>query len=266
MRKVLVGTPCHSASVHCRYANSLGETIRQGQRIGIEVYPLYIPGNALIHSARNEVVQAFMKSDFDDLVFIDADISWKPDDFFKLLNHQVGAVGATYPYKKSDLQFVMKTSDGKPPVAESNKLMRVQGLGMGFFRMTRATVESLWNASMPYHRSNVDTEYRAAFELPIIDGIETGEDIAMCMKIPEVWLDASIILEHSGDRQHFADPAKWLEDVRAFMAEQERKEKEAGVIVDPVELASGGSESKESESLPYESATEPLATAEVPKE
>jgi glycosyltransferase involved in cell wall biosynthesis len=204
--------------------------VRLGLKLGIDVHPLFIPGNAMVHSARNEIVQQFLQTDFDDLVFIDADISWIPEDFFKLLNHQVDVVGATYPYKKNELQFVMKTSDGKAPVLMDNGLMRVQGLGMGFFRLTRAAVQSLWDSSMPYKRSGTTQEFRAVFEFTFQNGEETGEDITMCMKCPDVFLDPSIVLEHSGDRQHWGSPIDWLEAVKveaervAALTDEERAE------------------------------------------
>jgi glycosyltransferase involved in cell wall biosynthesis len=224
MRRVLIGTPCHDGKVHCRWANSFGETVRLGKEIGVEVYPLYIPGNAMIHSARNEIIQQFLQSGFDDLVFIDADISWVPKDFFKLLNHSVDVVGATYAYKKNELQFVLKTLDGKVPKMEENGLMLVQGLGMGFFRLTKKAVQQLWGISEPYKRSGSEQEFRRVFDFGIRDGEEVGEDIWMCLKLPEVWLDPTIILEHSGDRQHFGNPLEWFALVEK---EQERIRLEA---------------------------------------
>jgi len=227
MRKVMIGTPCHSGSVHCRYANSLAGTIALGAKLNIGIYPLFIPGNAMVHSARNEVVQRFMKSDYDDLVFIDADISWDPEHFFRLLNHDVQAVGGTYPYKKNDLQFVMKTADGNPPEADmATGLLRVQGLGMGFFRLTRAAVQHLWDVSAPFKRHHSDEEFRAVFEFTFNEGYETGEDIAMCVKFDTVFCDPTILLEHSGDRQHFGDPVQWLNAVRAEKARLDALEAE----------------------------------------
>ncbi len=222
MRKVLIGTPCHSGSVHCRWANSAMATVNMGDRLGVLVQPLFIPGNALIDAARNEIIQRFMQTDFDDLVFIDADISWIPEDFFKLLNHQVDVVGATYPYKKNELQFVIKTADGRAPVFSDNGLMHVQGLGMGFFRLSRAAVQKLWNDAKPYRRHGTTEEFRSIFQLGTYwNGEETGEDIALCLKIPEVWLDPTIVLEHSGDRQHSGNPVEWL---RLVQAEQDRRD------------------------------------------
>jgi hypothetical protein len=165
------------------------------------------------------------------LVFIDADISWKPEDFFRLLNHSVDVVGATYPYKQNDLLFVMKTFDGKVPPMLETGLMIVQGLGMGMFKMSRKAVQAIWDASIPYRKHDTEIEFRAVFELPFLPDpgadtlFETGEDIAMCMKLPAagftVYLDPVPILEHSGDRQHFASPIEWLEAVRKNMAEKE---------------------------------------------
>lgn len=240
MKKVLIGCPTHDAKVHALWANSVMATVALGARIGIHIEPYFVPGNALIHSARNEIVMWFLKNDFTDLVFIDADISWRAEDFFKLLNHDVDAVGGTYPYKTSELHFVMKMADDRPPEMADNGLMAVQGLGMGFFRLTRKAAQGLWDCSKPYKRKGTDLEFRAVFELPYIMNLptdmlpeETGEDIAMCLKLPEVWLDPTILLTHSGDRMHFAEPLKWLDEVKAFRAKQAE---EAGVILDPDDL------------------------------
>jgi len=210
----------------------MSATVRLGLKLGFDVYPLFIPGNAMIHSARNEIIQQFLKTDFTDLVFIDADISWVPEDFFKLLNHDVSVVGATYPYKQNDLRFVMKTGDGKAPEFQPNGLMKVQGLGMGFFRLTREAVQHLWDSSMPYSRYGTDVEFRAVFEFPIVNGEETGEDIAMCLKLDEVWLDPTICLEHSGDRQHFGNPVQWLDMVRAEVARRDALTDEERAVED----------------------------------
>lgn len=219
MRKVMIGTPCYGAMVGCLYANSLAGTIALGARLNIQVLPLFIPGNALVHSARNEIISRFLKSGEDDLVFIDADISWVPEDFFRLLNHEVEAVGGTYPYKKSELQFMMKTVDGQPPAeAGENGLLSVEGLGMGFFRLTRAAVQKLWDKSVPFKHANSDDEYRAVFECLYQDGNEVGEDIAMCQKLDQVWCDPLPVLSHSGIREHYGDPVNWLNLVRQHSA------------------------------------------------
>lgn len=212
MRKVMIGTPCYTGNVHCRYTNAMAATIKLGLRLGIDVYPLFIPGQAMIHTARNDVVRHFLATDCTDLVFIDSDIGWEAEDFFRLINADVAAIGATYRYKSPDVRFVMKTEGGEVPDLTINPT-KVIGLGMGFFRLSRATVEDLWQRSDEYMASD-GVSYRAVFEFKIIDGKEVGEDIAMCMKLPEVYLDPTIILQHCGDTVYTGDPIDWLISVR----------------------------------------------------
>jgi len=190
----------------------MAATIKLGLRLGIDIYPLFIPGQAMIHTARNDVIRHFLSTDCTDLVFIDSDIGWEAEDFFRLINADVDAIGATYRYKSPDVRFVMKTLNGDVPDLTVNPT-KVAGLGMGFFRLSRAAIQRLWEQSEEYMAPD-GVAYRSVFEFKIVDGKEVGEDIAMCMKLPEVYLDMGIVIQHCGEAIYMGSPMQWLESIK----------------------------------------------------
>ena len=140
-RRVMIGTPCYDGKIDVWHANSLVETIKQGMIQGIEIYPIWLSYDALIQRARNDLVALMLDMGCDDIVFIDADIDWRPEWFFKLLNYPVDVVGGTYPKKGDAEMYVVKHTDITKPIDQATGLLEVDGLGTGFLRMSRAAIQ-----------------------------------------------------------------------------------------------------------------------------
>ena len=91
-RTVIIGTPTYDGKLDARYVDSLVNTIKLAPP-EIKVQPIFLPGDAIIQKARNDIVKIVINAteqvEISDLVFIDADIFWNPTDFFRLLNHPV---------------------------------------------------------------------------------------------------------------------------------------------------------------------------------
>ena len=56
--------------------------------------------DSLVTRARNKLVTEFLKTDCTHLFFIDADISFEPDDLIRVLAFNKPLVAAPYPIKK----------------------------------------------------------------------------------------------------------------------------------------------------------------------
>jgi hypothetical protein len=107
MRKVMIGTPCLYGQLDVWYTNSLVNTIKMSKDLGdIEITPIWISFDALLQRARNDTLHVAYEGDFDDLIWIDSDIEWNPEWFFKLLNHPVDVVGGTYRKKGDKEEYV----------------------------------------------------------------------------------------------------------------------------------------------------------------
>jgi hypothetical protein len=214
-RRVLIGTPCYDGRIEVWYANSLVQTIKIAEKMNIEITPIWLSYDALVQRARNDLMGIMIEAGFDDIVFIDADIDWQPEDFFKLLNYPVDVVGGTYP-KKGDLeQYVAKIIDPQRARDSATGLLSTEGLGTGFLRMSRAAVQYLWDTCVPYQERDQGKDRRWIFDVIIDDNGElVSEDILACQRLIEggfpIWLDISITCGHTGVKRFTGNFESWF--------------------------------------------------------
>jgi hypothetical protein len=91
----------------------------------------------------------------------------------------------------------------------------VDGLGLGFVKMSKAAIAALWEASEPYE--NEGRECRMVCDIGIIDGQLVSEDNMVAKKLKDLgfdmWLDPRMTCCHIGTKKfygNFEDYAKRL--------------------------------------------------------
>jgi len=220
MRKpsVMIGMPIGSGSLPWPTAVSLLATVRVLDREGIKFKIEAPTGCSVVQWARSSVAEAFLKSDFTHLFWIDADIVWSPDDFIRILGFGavLGAVGATYPFKKYPIGFLVNLA-GEPGQVEVNGLgcVKIESMGIGFTLIQREIMEKV-AATKPMMRDDLNgQEYRDIFRVDRTpDRGPRGEDIAFFADVRaagyDVWLDPSIQLGHIGSETFRGDPIEAL--------------------------------------------------------
>ena len=212
-RRALIATPAHDHKTHAVFTHSYGETIRLGCQVGIDIRGLFWPGEALIQTARNELVKLAIEHAFDDLLFIDGDQAWKPEWVVKLLSHPVDCVGAPV-IKKTDAEAYNVRASKRPiPRCPTTGLLEVDGVGTGFLRLSRKAMLALWNGSDAY-RDDWGKEHRWMFEVRPVNGRLVSEDMAMCAKLAAVgiktYVDPAMTCDHAGTKVWQGDFGKWL--------------------------------------------------------
>jgi len=198
MRRVMIGTPCYDGKLDALYVDSLINTIRQCPK-DISLFPVWIPGDALVQRARNKLMKIAIEVDIDELVFIDADITWTAENFYKLLSYDLDIIGGLYRQKTETHTAVVRLKEG---VKQNNKLLEVSGIGCGFMRLRKTAIKKLWDNATPY--KNGPDEAREVFKVDIDGGELAGEDIYMCKKWTElggsIFVDTSIRCGHIGSK------------------------------------------------------------------
>jgi glycosyltransferase involved in cell wall biosynthesis len=218
-RRVLIGTPSHDGKVDAQYANCLIETIKACSQLGVDVQHFFILYDALLVRARNDIFKQALQADVDDLVWIDSDMVWTPDQFIRLLSHPVDLVAGT-ARKKTDAEekYAVHTSKAMSKLfVDDRGLMEVEGVGCAFTRMTRACMQRLWKKARPYRDDNRGGQNKMVFDVGVLDGEITGEDIMMSHLYRsvggKVYLDTKITCGHIGVKMFVGNFDMWFKKI-----------------------------------------------------
>lgn len=109
--KLIIATPCYGGMLTIQYFASMLRLgwMAQERKLPLQVMPA---GNeSLITRARNVLVHQFLKeTDATHLMFIDADIGFKPDDVFAMLQTNHDVVAGAYPKKGIEWERVREAA------------------------------------------------------------------------------------------------------------------------------------------------------------
>jgi hypothetical protein len=207
MPRIVIGMPIGSATLPWATALSLMKTVAACKEEGIPLQLEVVAGCSVVSWARSCIADAFLKSDYDLLFWIDADIVFTLDDFFRLVGlakvHDV--VGATYPFKKLPLTCVVNHV-GDPGQYQVNGFgcVKVKSMGLGFTVVNRRVMEVIAKGK-PERLDPISGKKH--IDLFRID--HEGEDIAFFTDVRaagfDVWLDPSISVGHFGNMIYKAD-------------------------------------------------------------
>jgi len=218
MRNVMIAAPSYDGTITVWHASALSETCKLGLTKEINVYCIYMSYDSLVQRARNDIVQLALDQQVDDLVFIDCDVDWTPEDFFKLLEYDVDVVGGIYPKKGDEEDYPVKALNQNLKF-EENGLIEVEGIATGFLRLTRKALQTVSDDSIEYTESHKPKPIKMVFDITVDEkGELISEDIVFCRKWRKlggkVWLDPSIKLSHVGTKRWNGDFMRWLDKIK----------------------------------------------------
>jgi len=210
MLKVLIATPAYDGRLDVWYTTSLVNSVRIAQENGIFLHPVFMSYDALVQRARNDLFRIGLE--YDAVIWIDSDLEWNPMWIMELLGSDKDVIGGTYRKKTDDAEmYTVKTKD----LTATDGLIKVDGLGMGFLKISKKAVQALWDVSQPYQ--NEGREGRMVCDIQIVDGQLVSEDNVMTKKLVDlgfdIWLDPRMTCCHIGTKKfygNFEDFAKRL--------------------------------------------------------
>jgi len=213
VKRVLIGTPSYDGRIDTWFADSLVRTVKQADPKQINIHAIYPSYDSLIQRARNDLARMAMDGGYDTLFFIDSDVEWEPEWFFRLLARPEPIVGAALIKKSDQESYTIKIIEKNLTKSEDDVLVQVDGLGTGFLKVDRFALEKLWLMSEPYVHDGVPN--RMVFDLKIVDGDLISEDYVMCHKWQslgyKVWLDPSITINHNGVKKYQGNLSSFLQ-------------------------------------------------------
>lgn len=205
MPRVMIGMPVGSGSIPWPTALSLLGTVRACDKAGVPLRIEAPVGCSVVQWARSVVAESFLKGDSTHLFWIDSDIVWTTDDFFRILGFGavLDVVGATYPLKREPAGYLINLPEAG---IEVNGLgcIKVESMGLGFTVMKRAVVEKVAETKPRVYDPANDIEYADIFRVDRAASGPRGEDVAFFADVRKagfkVWLDPSVDIGHHGSK------------------------------------------------------------------
>ena len=231
---LVVATPCFGGQVSSIYASSifhLQRALRSKSNVDLKIH--LRDGDALITRARANLVTLFL----DDpaathLLFLDADIGFRPEQVFRLIESGADVVAGVYPIKRvnwdkakraleanrsnlpaASLDYVLEV-DNPDRVTVVGGFTRVRYAGTGFLMIRRHVLETMCQhpsyAALQFFREHsldalAGSPNRFALFECMIDsssGTYLSEDFSFCKRWTdiggEIWADLESRLDHVG--------------------------------------------------------------------
>ena len=219
--RIFIGTPCFEGKVYCNYTSSLIKTLDLLRENGID-YEVHFMPNQIVTRARNILAYEFLSGNFTHLLFIDADIQWKPQDVIKLINHKKELVVGLYANKSylivesnNFFKKIQYSSTFFPEnnIMDKNKLMEIKHGATGFMLIERCVFEKVIDLAPEFkYSSHTMNDF---FPCKVVDGDYLTEDYAFCQiwreKGGKIWADLSVCLNHEGWHSYHGNPLKTFE-------------------------------------------------------
>jgi hypothetical protein len=177
-------------------------------KLGLDWSIITLSNESLIPRARNTMVSKFLidHPESTHLMFIDADIGWKPEHVIAMLNRDVDVIGGLYPMKTMPVKWCVNGIDA---VATSDGLEEVSKTGTGFMLIKKHVFETLKQHKDVVNYNNdtgleekYNKELYSYFDTIIRDSRYLSEDWKFCDDYRslggKVYVDKRVLLRHSG--------------------------------------------------------------------
>jgi hypothetical protein len=236
---VFIATPCFGGLVTQGYMQSVLALMQICAPHNVQLTLALLGNDALITRSRNSLVSSFLNAtNCTHLLFIDADITFEPDQLIRMLQADKDIVGGIYPIKALDWDEA-----ARPGVAETREEQALHYVGnpiigpkaqwdgdfatadyagTGFLLIRREAIVRMIAAyptlryshihAYPRAKSTPDTQY-ALFECMIDPktSLYLSEDFAFCQRWRDIggdiWLDTAGKLTHVGHHSFVGNPS-----------------------------------------------------------
>jgi hypothetical protein len=203
--------PVRRCVVLVPYGSSIEPACERGLRVlearGLEVRRY--PSTAAIDRTRCDMATAALADGFDELMWIDADIQFDPDDVERLRGHDLPVVAGLYPKKGvQELAVHLEPGTTALEVGEGGGLVDVRYVATGFLLIQRLVFDDVQrHFSLPVCNARFG-QASVPYFLPMVIADDgggywyLGEDYAFCERARQaghqIVVDTTIRLGHIG--------------------------------------------------------------------
>lgn len=223
--KLFVATPMYGGMCYSPYALALSDLSVACRNYNVPLKIRVVNNDALIVNARNLLAHYFLAdTDCTHMMFIDADVSFKPEHVFSLIEENKDLIAGNYPKKMIDWEEVQKAvkagvpvdqlkyHTGRPTFAiipgtegehKFENPLEVETVATGFMLIKRRVFEELAPLVDEYwHPDHKDRPIKNFFRLLVENTKLYSEDNSFCKLWRQhggkVYLAPWVMLNHTG--------------------------------------------------------------------
>jgi hypothetical protein len=217
--KLVIATPTVTRP-HPAYLAALEASVPALDAAGYDHSAVNEIGSSYISYARANMLHKAMVAGADLVMFIDHDVSWKPDALIKVLQAEGDVTCGTYRYKLDVEEYMgaFFIDEAGKPVTRADGCVLAQMIPAGFLKVTRAAVEKFAAAypELTYGAKDADKKHVDLFNHGAHGGIWWGEDFAFARRWRElggqIWVVPDISIDHhSPERAYRGNFHRYLE-------------------------------------------------------
>jgi len=175
--RLFIATPMYGGMCTGTYAINLCATAPALNQNGIDMNYSMMLNESLITRARNRMAHDFLASDCTHLMFIDADIGWRPYDIVQMVRADVDVICGIYPKKEINWHevhaavnrgvaaeelhnytgsFVVNTIDKKDATGRIDQPIEIEKGGTGFMLIKRDVIAKIKEV-VPHYSNDMFT-------------------------------------------------------------------------------------------------------------
>lgn len=230
-KSVMIATPMYGGMGNTMFFSSILQLQDHFSKLGMHLEHCFMMNESLIDRARNGLVHEYLtKSKAEYLLFVDADIQFRPEDILAMMSYDKELICAPYPKKHINWPVIIeaiKSGVTNIPTIERlvgeyvftpldnnikiEEIIRVSESGTGLMLIKRSVFEKMKEAFPDNHyvsdhsrdvHAGVTKEMHAFFRTDIVDNRYLSEDYYFCHKWREiggdVWLFPWAVTTHYG--------------------------------------------------------------------
>ncbi len=158
--------------------------------------------NPYISAARASMLRSALDAKADVVVFIDYDLSWRPEDMLKLIQTEGEVVAGTYRCKIDEVQYMgaVETTPDHRPVVRADGCIKAKLIPAGFLKVTKEAVDTFM---VKYPQLCYGPQYHLSVDLfnhGVHERVWWGEDYSFARRWREaggdIWLIPDLDLDH----------------------------------------------------------------------
>lgn len=210
-QRVLIGTPSLDGRVDAWYAYFLHEIGKLGLQNNIFIDVLMVSYESILPMARNELLTAAIKNDFDCFVFIDSDVYCNPQTLIDVIKDKRDVV-AIPTVKKTD-QESYDIFFQELPKADGDWI-KAEAVSTSCLKLSKNVLKTLdENSTKTMFRSK---QLSNICQYDFVGDSFVGEDIYLCRKIRglgyDIWVNTKSTCMHIGPKMYKGDFKQLLEN------------------------------------------------------